>query len=289
MAACHRLSPLPRHPTQPSPHTSCGFGVKLWRGGMTPTTGVTDSRCLLRKGGRQATTRTLAGSNPSSSCSRGAPRFHWVAARAAGIRPSLPATTGPQRRACASRSAVAMSSVSPGSRLPPGKHTSPARRRQRGRSRQAKAAAVDSYCGQQWRQPPPRPAPPPPRPRSPLCVDSLLLRWLSTTCTSPLAGSSNKGTKTAANLWETGCATGVALQHACRLATHRSRRHSSAARAAAPARVCTMPAGVRAGPPWELLDGGGAPLLPAEAGGGGGDGGGTPAAPGRSVADVADS
>lgn len=43
----------------------------------------------------------------------------------------------------------------------------------------------------------------PAHPASPLWVLSRLLRWLSTTCTSPLAGSSNNGTSTAAYLLDT--------------------------------------------------------------------------------------
>lgn len=53
---------------------SVGFGRNLRCGGMTPRTGVTDSRCFDRKGGRHPTTVTAAGSIPSSSCAPAAPK-----------------------------------------------------------------------------------------------------------------------------------------------------------------------------------------------------------------------
>lgn len=90
----------------------------------------------------------------------------------------------------------------------------------------------------------------PPTHHPPLCVLSLGLRWLRTTCTSPLAGSSKSGTSTAANrpVSHTGGAVGAALQDARRFLTTRSNRYSSAAVADVPppARVCTMSAGVQA-------------------------------------------
>lgn len=113
---------------------------------------------------------------------------------------------------CASRNAVLMSSASPGSRLPPGKHTSPAAvvagSRRSCLNQVAGRLAHPSgrpFCGTACD----RLGSPANSPqactasRSPLCVLSLLERWLSTTCTSPVAGSSNKGTSTAANLPDT--------------------------------------------------------------------------------------
>lgn len=153
---------------------------------------------------------------------------------------------------------------------------SPHRRRPPGRAcrpgstppLQAAAGKPASHCqasrqsgGHSWCSPCKRPA-------APLCVFSLLDRWFNTTWTSPVAGSSNSGTSTAANLPDTcgagnkqcgmsstaaaaaaaaaarqiaaptGCALAAWLHEACRLLTTRSSRHCSASSAALARRVC---------------------------------------------------
>ena len=95
--------------------------------------------------------------------------------------------------------------------MPPGKHTSPGGGVVDGWGRHGQSTWRRCGCsGERSRRhaartglAPSLPVPSVSPSFLPLCVFSLGDRWFSTTCTSPVAGSSNRGTSTAANLPDT--------------------------------------------------------------------------------------
>ena len=193
---------------------------------MQPTTGVTDSRCLDRKGGRQATTSTADGSMPSSSCAVPQVGVEGVEGTKPG-RETRACTVVPLRHSSAQRAAASSrAAVGPAPRqeqlLPvqpvPAPLVAPwrcrpcpvglacrqgstprlraagggwsamgraaravrsAARRGGGRGRRGASLEAGGAAGRHDGRPNN------PAAAAPLCVLSLLERWLSTTCTSP--------------------------------------------------------------------------------------------------------